>query len=101
MEALRSGTRPVGYPTCAQRLLLIVALLGASVVFAQAAAPKRVVAIVPLGSVKQVYLDRVAQEIQARLGHTSMATTGRYLAALKRAENTHADELARRFGIDE
>ena len=40
-------------------------------------------------------------EIQARLGHTSMATTGRYLAALKRAENTHADELARRFGIDE
>lgn len=39
-------------------------------------------------------------EIQARLGHTSMATTGRYLAALNRAENSHADELARRFGLD-
>lgn len=67
MEALRSGTRPVGYPTCVQRLLLVVALLGASLVSAQEAAPKRVVAIVPLGSVKQEYLDRVAQEIQARL----------------------------------
>ena len=40
-------------------------------------------------------------EIQARLGHESMATTGRYLAALTRAENAHAEELARRFGFDE
>lgn len=40
-------------------------------------------------------------EIQERLGHSSLATTGRYLAALRRAENAHADELARRFGLDE
>ena len=40
-------------------------------------------------------------EIQARLGHESLATTGRYLAALTRAENAHAEELARRFGFDE
>jgi integrase/recombinase XerC len=38
-------------------------------------------------------------EIQARLGHASLATTGRYLAALRRAENLHADELARRMGF--
>jgi len=40
-------------------------------------------------------------EIQARLGHSSLATTGRYLAALKRAENRHAEELARLFGFDD
>jgi len=39
-------------------------------------------------------------EIQARLGHESLATTGRYLAALKRAENPYADELSRLFGLD-
>jgi integrase len=39
-------------------------------------------------------------DIQARLGHSSLATTGRYLAALRRAENLHADELARRLGFD-
>ncbi len=40
-------------------------------------------------------------DIQARLGHTSLATTGRYLAALKQAENTHGDTLAELFGIGE
>lgn len=40
-------------------------------------------------------------DIQARLGHASLATTGRYLAALRRADNLHADELARRMGFDE
>jgi site-specific recombinase XerD len=40
-------------------------------------------------------------EIQARLGHASMATTGIYLAALKSAENSHAESLARRFGFEE
>ena len=40
-------------------------------------------------------------EIQARLGHESMATTGRYLAALRSAENTHALEIAQAFGLDE
>jgi integrase len=40
-------------------------------------------------------------EIQSRLGHRSLATTGRYLAALRRSENIYADELARRFGLDE
>lgn len=40
-------------------------------------------------------------EIQARLGHSSLATTGRYLAALRRADNLHADELARLMGFDD
>lgn len=39
-------------------------------------------------------------DIQARLGHTSLATTGRYLAALRRADNAHADKLAELFGIE-
>jgi integrase len=39
-------------------------------------------------------------EIQARLGHKSLATTGRYLASLKRAENRHGDQLAALFGIE-
>jgi site-specific recombinase XerD len=38
-------------------------------------------------------------DIQARLGHESLATTGRYLAALRRAENPHAESLAALFGI--
>ncbi len=40
-------------------------------------------------------------EIQARLGHESLATTGRYLAALRRAENPHADIMAAMFGLDD
>ncbi len=39
--------------------------------------------------------------IQARLGHASLATTGRYLAALRSAENPWAAALARRFGLEE
>ncbi len=42
-----------------------------------------------------------ASEIQARLGHESLATTGRYLAALKRANNPYSDELAKLMGITE
>lgn len=38
--------------------------------------------------------------IQSRLDHTSLATTGRYLAALRQAENEHADALSRLFGIE-
>lgn len=38
-------------------------------------------------------------EIQAKLGHSSLATTGRYLAALNSAENPYADDLAARFGL--
>lgn len=38
-------------------------------------------------------------EIQARLGHESLATTGRYLAQLRQAENKHADRLADLLGI--
>lgn len=40
-------------------------------------------------------------EIQARLGHESLATTGRYLQALKQDENKHADTLASLFGFEE
>ena len=40
-------------------------------------------------------------EIQSRLGHASLATTGRYLAALHSAENTHGEDLARMFGMEE
>jgi integrase/recombinase XerC len=39
-------------------------------------------------------------EIQAQLGHESLATTGRYLAALRADENPHADALAALFGLD-
>lgn len=38
-------------------------------------------------------------DIQARLGHASLQTTGRYLAALSSAQNAHAGELAALFGI--
>ena len=38
-------------------------------------------------------------DIQARLGHESLATTGRYLSALKQADNQHADTLASLFGL--
>lgn len=37
--------------------------------------------------------------IQARLGHESLATTGRYLGELEKAENEYADALAARLGI--
>lgn len=40
-------------------------------------------------------------EIQARLGHSSLATTGKYLAALRAAENPYGDTLAAMFGSDE
>lgn len=40
-------------------------------------------------------------DIQARLGHESLATTGRYLAALRRAENPLASKLAAMFGMDD
>jgi integrase len=40
-------------------------------------------------------------DIQARLGHESLATTGRYLAALRRAENPHADAMATMFGMED
>jgi integrase/recombinase XerC len=36
-------------------------------------------------------------DIQARLGHSSLATTGRYLAALNRANNPHAEALDHLF----
>lgn len=38
-------------------------------------------------------------EIQARLGHSNLATTGRYLAKLRSAQNLHASELAALFGL--
>ena len=49
-------------------------------------------------SMEQVGL--TVSEIQARLGHKSLATTGRYLASLRRAENRKADELAALYGIE-
>jgi integrase len=39
-------------------------------------------------------------DIQSRLGHASLATTGRYLASLRSAENKHAEVLAAMFGIE-
>jgi integrase len=38
-------------------------------------------------------------DIQARLGHASLQTTGRYLAALGSAENAHGEALAALFGV--
>jgi site-specific recombinase XerD len=40
-------------------------------------------------------------EIQARLGHSSLATTGRYLAALRSAENPQAEQVAEILGLGE
>jgi integrase len=39
-------------------------------------------------------------DIQARLGHSNLATTGRYLASLRSADNQHAEVLASMFGMD-
>jgi site-specific recombinase XerD len=39
-------------------------------------------------------------DIQARLGHNSLATTGIYVAALRRDENPNAEALAALFGFD-
>jgi integrase len=38
-------------------------------------------------------------DIQARLGHASLATTGRYLAALRAAENPHGERVADLLGL--
>jgi integrase len=38
-------------------------------------------------------------EIQARLGHTSLAVTGRYLARLHHSENRHLGDLSRYYGF--
>jgi site-specific recombinase XerD len=40
-------------------------------------------------------------EIQSRLGHSSLATTGRYLAALRSAENPQAEQVAEILGLGE
>lgn len=40
-------------------------------------------------------------DIQARLGHSSLATTSRYLTALRSAENPQAGALASLFGVGE
>lgn len=40
-------------------------------------------------------------EIQTRLGHSSLQTTGRYLARLQSAQNRHGDDLAELFGFQE
>jgi integrase len=38
-------------------------------------------------------------DIQARLGHARLATTGQYLAALRAAENPHGEALETIFGV--
>ena len=50
-----------------------------------------------------VSMERVGahvSEIQSRLGHASLAVTGRYLAALRSEENAHAGDLSRLWGIE-
>jgi site-specific recombinase XerD len=39
-------------------------------------------------------------DIQAKLGHTNLATTGKYLTALKKSENHHSEALAKLFGLE-
>jgi integrase len=39
-------------------------------------------------------------EIQSRLGHSNLATTGRYLASLRSADNQHSEALASMFGVE-
>ena len=52
------------------------------------------------GSAKtsKAYRDTLT-DFRTRLGHESLATTGRYLASLSRADNPYADDLAELFGI--
>jgi integrase/recombinase XerC len=38
--------------------------------------------------------------IQAKLGHASLATTGRYMQALRRPENPYGESLAATFGLN-
>lgn len=38
-------------------------------------------------------------EIQARLGHSSLQTTGRYLAKMRAPKNSHGDDLALMLGL--
>jgi site-specific recombinase XerD len=40
-------------------------------------------------------------DIQARLGHSNIATTGRYLASLRRDENKHAEDIALMFRLED
>lgn len=40
-------------------------------------------------------------DIQARLGHESLATTGIYLARLQSADNPYADKVAGMFGLED
>lgn len=40
-----------------------------------------------------------SSEIQARLGHTSLAVTGRYLARLSHSENRHLGSLSSLYGL--
>jgi archaemetzincin len=76
----RLGSPPGRYPGVLKRLLLAVALLGACAVSA-AEPPEPVVVIVPLGPVKQEYIDTVAQEIQARMNVTVRVDPQRVLPA--------------------
>lgn len=39
-------------------------------------------------------------EIQQRLGHSSLATTGRYLSKLASPENKHVSKLSKAFGFN-
>jgi len=58
-------------------------------------------------SLRHTFADAMEQagapvsEIQARLGHASIATTGRYLTKLRRAKNRHGEQIASMFGFDE
>ena len=38
-------------------------------------------------------------EIQSRLGHTSLAVTGHYLARLNQSKNRHVGDLSRLYGL--
>jgi integrase len=38
-------------------------------------------------------------DIQGRLGHASLATTGRYLAALRQSENPYGEQIAEALGL--
>jgi integrase len=39
-------------------------------------------------------------DIQARLGHASIQTTRRYLAALRAGDSSHSEQLVAMFGTD-
>ena len=59
----------------------------------------RVHALRHTGALAAVKAGQPVSELQAELGHESLATTGLYVKALQAGENPYADSIAELFGV--